>query len=209
MEIEPKIKQAFKALSLEKEVIPVSMKEIAEMAELSLEDVTEHYAGIDAISGDVWMDYLRDTMAALDASEEFPEYSTREKLLAFYYTFIEVIRPERKFILLYEDDLGIWNYKPAFLVLVKGAFLEYVDALVMEGKETDEIEDRYMIGGEYTGWHWPQFLYLLNFWVNDKSPEFAKTDQAIEKSVNLGFDLMGRNVLDSAADFLKFLVSRK
>ena len=66
-----------------------------------------------------------------------------------------------------------------------------------------------VLGNEYPGWHWPQVLYLINGWLNDNSTAFTKTDQAIEKSVNLGFDIMGRNLFDSAFDFLKFVVTQR
>ena len=48
-------------------------------------------------------------------------------------------------------------------------------------------------------------LFILKFWSNDESPNFEKTDAAIEKSVTLAFDLIGKGILDNALDFGKFL----
>jgi hypothetical protein len=47
--------------------------------------------------------------------------------------------------------------------------------------------------------------FVLMFWVKDESAEFEKTDEAIEKSVNLAFDLMGKGVVDNVFEFGKFL----
>jgi hypothetical protein len=54
----------------------------------------------------------------------------------------------------------------------------------------------------YSGMH---FMFILQFWAHDESANFEKTDAAIEKSVNLAFDLIGKGILDNALDFGKFL----
>ena len=56
---------------------------------------------------------------------------------------------------------------------------------------------------------WLQFLFLLNFWANDDSAQFEKTDIAIEKSVNTIFDLFDNTPLNSILDFGKFLWKEK
>ena len=84
-----------------------------------------------------------------------------------------------------------------------------MNELVNEGIETGEIAERMVLGDEYADWHWPQFLFLLNKWIEDKSEKHANSDQAVEKAVNLGFDIMGRNVFDSAFDFAKFMIMGK
>jgi hypothetical protein len=45
--------------------------------------------------------------------------------------------------------------------------------------------------------------------MDDTSNAFEKTDAAIEKSVNLAMDLMGKSPLDAALDFGKFLFQNK
>jgi hypothetical protein len=51
--------------------------------------------------------------------------------------------------------------------------------------------------------------FLLIFWKDDTSAGFEKTDAAIEKSVNLAFDLIGKGAVDSIFDFAKFLYQTK
>ena len=79
----------------------------------------------------------------------------------------------------------------------------------MEGKETDEVVDRPIISNNYDEGLWRQVLFVLNFWAEDDSPNFERTDVAIEKAVNLSFDLMGRSAIDSAIDFARFLYQRR
>jgi hypothetical protein len=56
---------------------------------------------------------------------------------------------------------------------------------------------------------WIQTLFILQFWANDDSKEFEKTDAAIEKAVNVAYDLMGKSPLDSMFDFAKFIFQNR
>ncbi len=207
MELNQLLIAAYQRLALEKGVLPVSKKEIAHAAEVSIEDFLSVFATLEALQEAVWVHYLRGTLEALENSEEYSQYNVREKMLAFYFTFFEKLEADREFVQLFESKLGIWNYSPTFLNAFKVAFLAFVEELIKEGIEHQEIAERMVLGGEYGGWHWPQMLFLLNKWVEDRSEGHAVSDQAIEKSVNLGFDIMGRNVFDSAFDFAKFMVA--
>jgi ubiquinone biosynthesis protein COQ9 len=58
---------------------------------------------------------------------------------------------------------------------------------------------------------YPRALRLLlrsvvAFHLKDESTKFERTDAFIEKSVAVLFDLMGRQVLDSGFDLLRFLL---
>lgn len=201
------LRQAYKDLSVAEGRFPLSFKAVAEKAGLSADDFHQHYTGLAALAEDIWVEYLRDTLATVEASPEFGGYAVREKLLAIYFTLFEVLGSERDFVVLYGPKLGVWNYSPVFLLGFKDVWLKLISELIAEGTASGEIAERMVMSVEYSGWHWPQFMYLLNQWIDDKSEGFQHTDKAIEKSVNLGFDIMGRNVLDSAFEFFKFVVA--
>ena len=50
-----------------------------------------------------------------------------------------------------------------------------------------------------------QFSFVLDFWLKDTSAGFEKTDEAIEKGLNVTFDLFQRSPLDNLFDYGKFL----
>ena len=54
-----------------------------------------------------------------------------------------------------------------------------------------------------------QLLFLMKFWIEDRSEKFEKTDAAIEKSVNTAFDVFDNTPLDSLLDLGKFLWKEK
>ena len=48
-------------------------------------------------------------------------------------------------------------------------------------------------------------MFVLHFWVRDDSANFEKTDEAIEKGVNVTFDLFERSPIDNLFEYGKFL----
>jgi hypothetical protein len=52
-------------------------------------------------------------------------------------------------------------------------------------------------------------LAIIDFWINDDSRLFEKTDTLIEKSVNTTMDWLGRTPFDSLLDLGKFLYQNK
>ncbi len=148
----------------------------------------------------------------------------REKLLAFYYTWIEVLKNNRSYVAFRAQHMGLGNagrpdrQRPGarmgrmnvgVLSRFKEGFIDFANELLMEGRETEEVVDRPFISRNYDEGLWQQVLFVLNFWVTDDSHNFERTDVAIEKAVNLSFDLFGRSALDSAVDFARFLYQRR
>jgi hypothetical protein len=54
-----------------------------------------------------------------------------------------------------------------------------------------------------------QALFVLRYWTKDDSNQFEMTDAAIEKAVNLSFQLISTNTIDSLLDFGKFMFTKK
>lgn len=155
-----------------------------------------------------WTQQFQLTLSAIEREEIYDSYSAREKMLAFFFTFIENLTENRSFILICHDHYrhGLDAYKS--LSLLKVEFEQYVDQLIAEGIANDEIESRKFIDDHYNKGIWVEMLFVLNFWIKDDSPSFEETDAAIEKSVNLGFTMMGKGVLDSMIDFGRFLMKK-
>jgi hypothetical protein len=86
-----------------------------------------------------------------------------------------------------------------------------MNELVVEGQETREIEPRSIpfITAKYPDLMWLLVLSILDFWINDDSRLFEKTDTLIEKSVNTAMDWMGRTPFDSLFDLGKFLYQNR
>jgi hypothetical protein len=184
---------------------PPSFFLFARSLKLKENELYEFYNSFEAIEKDIWREFLTGTISAIEAEKVYDEYSVREKLLAFYYTLIETLKNNRSFILWQMKEVRQPGVTPYFLKAFKAAFLSWAGNLIIEGKDTDEIANRPFISDRYGEAMWLQTLFILNFWRKDDSKAFEKTDAAIEKTVNVAFDLMGRGAVDSVVDLAKFI----
>lgn len=172
--------------------------------ELDTDEFYQHFSSLKTLENEIWEDYFAQTYEMMTAQEVYEEYSARERLLSFYYTLFEVLRKERSYTGWKLEQMSAWNGCMAELAAFEKHFLNFVEGILAEGMETGEVESRMFLSDRYAKMHKHQLRYLLRFWANDTSAEYQSSDEAVEKSVNLGFDLMGKNVFDSAFDFVKF-----
>ncbi len=116
-----------------------------------------------------------------------------------------MLKSDRSFVLHQLKSVKNPATTPTFLKGFKASFEEWITSVLNEGKGTGEIAMRPFIDKRYNSLFWIHLMFILQFWSKDDSANFEKTDAAIEKSVTLAFDLMGKGVLDNAIDFGKFL----
>jgi hypothetical protein len=207
--IDSKIKEAYVDFVLEHGKEPASIYKFAKDLKMKEVDFYNEFNSFKALQKHIWADFLNETIENLHAEESFAEYSSREKLLALYFTLIEVLKSNRSYAMMDLQKMRKGDLKPAFLEVFKKHFYKFVDEILLQGKETEEIIDRPVIGDRYGEGLWIQTLFILQFWANDDSKDFEKTDAAIEKAVNVAYDLMGKSPLDSMFDFAKFIFQNR
>ena len=224
MEMIEKIRKAYTEYVLENGRQPTSVFQFAKKLKLAEAEFYNYYASFDAIEADVWLALFNDAKRTVEADATYQTYSVREKALAFYYTWIEMLKAQRSFVVYSYDRLKGTANNMAMLpsmgeagVMVrrkrknaqvlmpfKGAFYDFARDLLAEGRESREVEPRPFLTDRYPNALWRQTIFILDFWVRDVSKSFEKTDTAIEKSINTTFDLIGRSPLDTLFDFAKF-----
>ena len=165
----------------------------------------DHFGSFDALEKHLWKQYVTDVIEAIKSDTTYEEYGTRERLLSFYFALFEHLRKDRSYLvhsLRMDKNMptGLSGFRP-----VRDAFLHFVEELIVDGIDNGEIEQRPIIGERYKDGLWVQFVFLIGFWLKDDSARFEKTDAAVEKSVNLAFELMSSGPLDQLIDFTKFI----
>jgi len=153
----------------------------------------------------IWKGFVERTVNRLSTEESFVAFSAREKILSFYFAFFEELKMNRSFVLLQLKNRRSLEFPPEFLKDFKSSYISFVDGILNVGKSTGEIARRPFLDKRYAPVFWMHMAFLLNFWKEDNSPAFEKTDAAIEKSVNLAFEFIGKGAVDSMIDFAKFL----
>jgi hypothetical protein len=189
---------------------PKSVFKFAKDLKMKEEEFYVYFTSFDSIKSSIWVSLFESTLEQIEAQEVYKEYSVREKFLSFLFTWIEELKKNRSYLLsLYQDKNKAYKSLPEDTKEFKEKFRDFAGEIIMEGKETQEIASRPLISDRYDEALWLQLAFVFRYWMDDRSPRFEKTDAAIEKSVNLAFDLMGKSALDSFLDLAKFLYQNK
>lgn len=200
----------YKEYVLTKSSEPRSVYIFAQELNIQESEFYDHFSSFEAIQSSIWEQFLDDTIAGIKKNQPYSEYTNRERLLAFYYTLIERLKQDRSFVkYTVKGRLKRPELQPAFLKNFRSQFMQYAEALINDAFEEKEITKRPLISDRYKDGMWLQLIFIVGFWLKDDSEAFEKTDAAIEKSVNLSFELMGQGPLDLMIDFGKFLYQNK
>lgn len=210
MEKIEKIQKAYKEYVLENGSQPASVYVFAKKLKMQESEFYEYYNNFESIESEAWAEYFRQALLSIEGEEVYAQYSVREKLLAFYYTWVEILKKDRSYV--------VYSYKQIKQPVIrhtgplhtfKNGFLNFSTELVLEGRESKEVVIRPVVSDRYVDALWAQCLYILDYWIKDTSRGFESTDTAIEKMVNTSFDLMGKSVIDSVLDLAKFMYQNK
>jgi Tetracyclin repressor-like, C-terminal domain len=208
-----KIRQAYTEYVLDNGKDPESVYAFCKKLKIKEEAFYDEYSSFPQIESEIWKALFIEARAAAEREEVYQNYSVREKLLAFLYTWIETLKKNRSYILKsYEGfEKPIYTKRNVQLVDFKASFYDYMNELLMEARETREVEQRPIpqLMQRYPDLFWAKTLFILDFWVKDTSKSFEKTDTMIEKTVNTAFDLLGRSPLDSLFDLGKFIFQNR
>jgi hypothetical protein len=208
-----KIKEQYIAYVLEHGHEPESIFKFAKKLKIEESEFYDNYNSFKQINAEFWKHLVEETITDIRKEEVYESYSVREKLLSFLFTLIENAKHNRSYILKISEKLEKpFAMKPnADFHQAKEVFLDYMNELVVFGQETREIEPRTIpfLTSKYPDLVWMLILAIIDFWINDDSRLFEKTDTLIEKSVNTTMDWLGRTPFDSLLDLSKFLYQNK
>jgi Tetracyclin repressor-like, C-terminal domain len=166
------------------------------------------YSSFAHLEAQIWADTFRATVQRIQQDPVYGDYTAREKVLTLYYALIEMLKNTRSFAVFTLKDRS-WFGGPDVLGELHKEFREYIKSVINDGIYSGEVSDRPFLTDRYADLYWWQAQFVIRFWAKDTSPEFERTDAAIEKAVNLSFDLLGKNLIDSAFDFAKFTFAGK
>lgn len=185
---------------------PASVYAFCKELEIKESEFYQYFASFTQISAAFWSSLFEENIERLENSPEYTEFTVREKLLSFYYSFFEALKDHRSYALkTLNTQMFSIKREIGEMDQLKKKFKIWIKTLMAEGRQRDEVADRSRLSDQYDSMFWYQFLFLLDFWRKDGSTGFERTDEAIEKTVNLSFDLIEKNALDSAFDFGKFI----
>ena len=200
-----KIKEAYIDFVLTEGKQPTSVYLFAKQNGMQEEEFYRFFGSFDAIEQNIWNGFAEKTIEEIKAQEIWLQYSAREKGLSFFYSFFELLKNSRSFVVysLKKQSKGFTT--PKLFQHLKTTFEIFCDGIINEGIESGELTDRKFFTERYKEALWIQLIFVMNFWVGDTSTGFEKTDEAIEKGINVTFDLLQRSPIDNLFEYGKFL----
>lgn len=169
------------------------------------EEFYTHFGSFESIDIRIWKSLMSDTIREVKSQEVWPEYTSREKALSLFYAFMELLKGKRSFITFSlrnaKNKIGLSNLFEG----MKHEFELFSAEIIQEGLESGELTDRPFFAGKYKDALWVQLGLVINFWLKDTSAGFDKTDEAIEKGVNVTYNLFQRSPIDELFEYGKFL----
>lgn len=184
---------------------PKSVYSFVKKLKITESEFYQFYASFDSIEKTIWVELTSETLSTIIQQEVWEEYSSRDRMLSFFYSYVELLKRQRSFIIYSLKKQTARFATPDVLSGVKPIFENFAEELINDGLETGEVADRKFLTKRYKDALWIQFAFIVNFWSNDDSPGFEKTDEAIEKGINVTFDLFKRSPLDNLFEYGKFL----
>lgn len=207
--MEQRITDAYIAYVQEHGESPKTVFAFAQLLGIDENEFYRHFSSFKAVENNAMHQVFNQTLGQLESDEVYNNYGPREKILAFYFAWIEKARQYRSFLQYLHNRQKIYLGVPGYLEPIKEPFLRYMRKLVNEAVNTGEMAQRRLLTNRYADGLWLELAFIHQFWLNDSSTDFEKTDTAIEKSVKLAFELMGSTVMDAAFDFGKFLFQNR
>src|SRR5690606_13732442 len=167
---------------------PKSVYNYSKSLGISEAEFYQLFASFDAIERAIWSASIVETLDTIRQQEGWANYTAREKVLSFFYSYVEVLKRQRSFVKYSLKGSGRLS-TPAVLAEVKMIFSNFSEELIADGLNSGELAERKFISKRYKDALWLQFAFILDFWIRDDSKDFEKTDEAIEKGINVTFDL--------------------
>jgi hypothetical protein len=188
---------------------PDSIYQFSKEIGIEESDFYKFFSSFEHIESQIFTHFYKNTVQLLEKNEEFHEFSAKDKLLSFYFTFFENLTANRSYVLfaLDSDQSKLKSLKK--LNGLKSEFLQFVNSLEIDTLDLKQETLQKLQNKGFEKAFWIQLLLSLKFWMSDTSPSFEKTDLFIEKSVHASFDLINTQPIKSIIDFGKFILKEK
>jgi len=172
-------------------------------------DFYTFFNSIDALKESIWERFFENAVETISKESGFESYTDKNKLLTLYFTLFEILTLNRSYVVfsLKENKKGLKNIKA--LKGFRTHFKDFVSNSIITKSSESFAKLSKVTEPVYAEGAWVQFLLLLQFWINDTSKSFEKTDILIEKSVNTVVDLLDTKPLENLLDLGKFLWKEK
>jgi len=188
---------------------PTDIEDFCESESLEEDQFYTHFKSLKNVEKTVFKELFKNSIDVLNETEEFLSFDKKNKLISLYFTFFENLNLNREYVLIALK--GCKNKINAFGALsgLKKDFIAFVDDLdlsesILPIEGLEKIQRKFINESS-----WIQLYLTMQFWLEDTSESFEKTDILIEKSINTSFELIENKFLKNVFDLGKFIYKEK
>ena len=203
--INKKIEITWAAVDIYQEKGRVSIPDLVQATKLSATEIYEHFPNKKAILAYFYPALVLQYWAMIDEIEDFEDYSISEKFSNFIYTMFDLMGERQHFV----------NDTFDKLVFRKGSssdFHEETTTLFKEFLTTDgniAVSAGFFMGDFYYKTLASQYLFLIKYWLNDKSDNKERTLALSDKLASLFEEVVYNKALDKGFDLIKYILGGK
>lgn len=200
---------SYMEFALENGQRPASVFAFSKMNDIEESVFYKHFGSFKSLEKAVYEEFFNMTLALLKKDKSYSNFDSQNKLLSFYYTFFEILKQNRSYVLYSLDKKVKVKDHLEILEGLRQKFEDFIktleiDTLDLKNKEANKVQKNLLSKAA-----WSQMLITLKFWIDDDSANFEKTDILIEKSVTTSFELINLQPIRSVLDLGKFLYKEK
>lgn len=200
-----KIIEMYMDYVLEHETIPKSIYKFCKLNKFTEAEFYQFFGSLEGVQKSIWNKFFSNTINLMEKNKKYGQFTNREKMLTFFYTFFESLTLNRSYVLFALKDQKSMLKSLEQLKGLRKNIKSFAAELINEANADKALKVTKHNPSLFSEGAWLQFLFVLKFWMDDDSAGFEKTDMAIEKSINTIFDVFDNTPLENIIDFGKFL----
>ncbi len=190
---------------LEHEKTPVSVYKFCKINNMTEDEFYAFFGSFDGLRTEIWNSFFDHSMKLSHKNKEYVNFSNKEKMLTFFFTFFELLTANRSYVLFALSQQKDIMKNLSQLKGLRKHIKEFASELIEEKNDDKQYKILKQPVSVFSEGAWLQTLFIMKYWMEDNSPSFEKTDVVIEKSVRAIFDVFETTPLESLLDFGKFL----
>src|SRR5690606_39008044 len=130
----------------------------------------DYFSSFEGIESNIWSSGIATTINKIQQQEIWEQFTAREKMLSFFYGYVEMLKHQRSFIIFSLKKCKLPPGTPEPLKETQKLFDAFAEQVINEGLETGELADRKFLSKKYKDALWIQYGFILKFWEKDMSP---------------------------------------
>ncbi|MCI5056887.1 MAG: hypothetical protein MRY83_12305 [Flavobacteriales bacterium] len=166
----------------------------------------ELFKNIKEVEEEVWKKGWLEIKLLLDQDTDFEDYPSKQKWIATNYVFLQLFGRYKDYL---RVRLDLKNY-----VFDKGQFVKFVlqsnssliSDIIQSGDRDGSVELRWLFKNYYPNLFAEHIVGVAYYFGRDQSDDKEGTDAFIDKTTNLLFEVLGKNVLERSFELGKFLL---